>query len=151
MRCVKNSLENIDWGAWSDDLDVEILKQEQTNNDITSPSDLLRSLDNAINKVTEAHSKKKIVTNHSKPYWTTRLTSLSQELRKARKCYTKRNTDINKKILNEAKERFDEARREECQEFILKKTKNLNSAEAAKFWKEFKKYFFYFSRYSKIF
>ena len=98
-------------------------------------------LDTAIDKVTAVHAKKKVITNHSKPYWTPRLTSLSQELRVNRKKYKKRNTDINKQLLEQAKENFDNARKEECQEFILNKTRNLNSAEAAKFWKEFKQLF----------
>ena len=66
---------------------------------------------------------------------------MSQELREKRKKYKHRNTDTNKLLLDQAKINFDEARKEECQEFILSKTKNLNSAEAAKFWKEFKKLF----------
>ena len=39
------------------------------------------------------------------------------------------------------KDAFDEARKEECEKFILEKTKNLNAADASKFWKEFNKIF----------
>ena len=98
-------------------------------------------LDSAIDKVTNVHAKKKVITSHSKPYWTQRLTRLSQELRETRKRYKYRNTDVNKLSLEQAKNNFDVARKEECQEFILNKTKNLNTVEAAKFWKEFKKLF----------
>ena len=138
---IKNSLDGVDWTAWSRDLEIELNKEENAYVDLSEEGDLIKILDTAIDKVTLTHSKRKIVTSHSKPYWTPRLTTLSEKLREARKCYTKRNTDRSKQVLYKAREDFDSARKEECQNFILNKTKDLNSAEAAKFWKEFKKIF----------
>ena len=62
-------------------------------------------------------------------------------MRKARKCYCKRNTNHNKTKLILAKEIFDEERKRESQEFLLKKTKSLNSVQAQRFWKEFNQIF----------
>ena len=62
-------------------------------------------------------------------------------MRKARKDYCKRNTDPNEEKMKQAKEAFDEARKHQCQEFILQKTRNLNSAQKIKFWKEFNQLF----------
>ena len=36
-----------------------------------------------------------------------------------------------------AKEKFDEMRKRECQNFILQRTQNLNVAQAKQFWKSF--------------
>ena len=59
----------------------------------------------------------------------------------ARKSYSKRNTDVNLQRLNEAKVAFDEERKTACQDFLINKAKQLNSAQAQQFWKEFKKIF----------
>ena len=141
VRKEKTSLESVDWTAWSSDLETELNSYEHDINNGEDEKHLLDVLDTKIDKVTTVHAKKKVITNHSKPYWTPRLSRLSQELREKRKKYKQRNTDRNKLLLDQAKTQFDEARKEECQEFILSKTKNMNSAEAAKFWKEFKKLF----------
>ena len=78
--------------------------------------ELLHVLDTTIlDKITNIHAKKKVITSHSKPYWTPRLSRLSEELRDSRKLYKYRNTDRNKEALIHAKEDFDEARKEECQ------------------------------------
>ena len=141
IRKEKNSLDGVNWTVWASDLETELTSSQDYINNVNDEKQLLNVLDTAIDKVTAVHAKKKVITNHSKPYWTPRLTSLSQELRANRKKYKKHNTDINKQLLEQAKENFDNARKEECQEFILNKTRNLNSAEAAKFWKEFKQLF----------
>ena len=137
----KRSLDGVNWTAWSSDIETELENYEHLINHGEDEKELLHVLDTAIDKITNIHAKKKVITNHSKPYWTQRLSTLSQELRDARALYKYRNTDRNQEALIQAKEDFDEARKEECQEFILNKTRNLSSAEAAKFWKEFKKMF----------
>ena len=68
-------------------------------------------------------------TVHSKPYWTNNLTVLCKKMREARKAYNKRNTDTNEQNMIRTKEEFDAARKEECEKFILDKTKNLNATE----------------------
>ena len=80
-------------------------------------------------------------TKHSKPYWTDRLTVLCENMKAARTTYNKRNTDPNKQAMIETKELFDLERKAECQRFIMEKTKQLNAADAQKFWKEFNKIF----------
>ena len=53
----------------------------------------------------------------------------------------KRNTSVNKAALNTAKDTFECTRKKECQNFIIKKTQNLNVAQTRKFWQQFKKMF----------
>ena len=141
IRIEKTNLDGVNWNAWANDLETELSCHEDNITHCSDEKLLLNVLDCAIDKVTNVHAKKKVITSHSKPYWTPRLTRLSQELREKRKKWKYRNTDVNKQSMEQAKENFDNARKEECQEFILSKTRNLNTAEAAKFWKEFKKLF----------
>ena len=78
---------------------------------------------------------------YSKPYWTSSLSTLSDNLRAARKSYIKRNTDTNLQKLNDAREAFNNERKTACQDFLINKAKQLNSAQAQQFWKEFNKIF----------
>ena len=80
-------------------------------------------------------------TYHSKPYWTPELTALCNEMRKARKAYITRNTDVRKQAMLETKSIFDEERKKACDDFILEKTKSLNTANSLKFWKLFNNLF----------
>ena len=137
----KLNLDSINWEKWSEDLEDLIERNEDYLINLKDPTEFGHFIDKLILTVTENHSEKKTISIHSKPFWTPELERLCREMRKARKTYTKRNTDPNEQKLKEAKSRFDEARKEECQKFLLKKTENLNNAQKQKFWKEFKKIF----------
>ena len=138
----QTSIKGINWNNWSDEVEslVESKSDQITEaKDTGDPYKLLSIVDSIINSSTEKHGTKKILCSHSKPYWTKELTELSKKLRIDRKNYTKRNTDRNKEKLENSKIKFDEARKKACQDFIMKKTNNLNAVESQKFWKEFKK------------
>ena len=137
----KINLDKVDWKKWSDDLDYEIAENEDLLKALTNPQELNDYLTRAIQKTTSKHGEKKIITTHSKPFWTPQLSELRDRMNEASKCYAKRNTDINEENLLLAKESFDEARKQECKNFILEKTNNLNNAQKLKFWKEFNKLF----------
>ena len=62
-------------------------------------------------------------------------------MKEARNKYRKRNANFNKEKYHTSKEIFDEARKRECQNFLLQKTTNLNSAQSVRFWKEFNQIF----------
>ena len=135
------NLDSIDWNTWANDLEDELGNCEHLTENENNEEQLLKIFEEKINTITIHHGKKKTVTSYSKPFWTPNLTILSEAIRVKRKKYKYRNTQINLDSLKEAIENFENARKEECQKFILDKTKNLNSAEAAVFWKEFKKIF----------
>ena len=137
----KINLDKVDWKKWSDDLDYEIAENEDLLKALTNPQELNDFLTKAIQKTTNKHGEKKIITTHSKPFWTPQLSELRDRMNEASKCYAKRNTDRNEENLLLAKEAFDEARKQECKNFILEKTNNLNNAQKLKFWKEFNKLF----------
>ena len=95
----------------------------------------------AIATSTDNNSSVKTPSPHSKPFWTPSLTLLEEKLRDARKKYNLRNTDPNKEEMMTVLEEFDQARRKECHDWILKRTANLNVADTRKFWKEYKRIF----------
>lgn len=137
----RTSIKNINWENWSGDLENKIDENSEHTNNMSDPYELLSNLDSFINEITLKHGERVVSTNYSKPYWTSKLSRLSTKLREARKSWLKRNTDLNKERLDEALQIFEEARKDECQKFILDKTSNLNAVQAQKFWKEFKKMF----------
>ena len=132
-------IKNINWTEWSQHIESVVEDNSQYLYSIDDPKVLLQFIDNALNGATEKYGTKKVISCHSKPYWSKKLSELSKNLRSNRKNYSKRNTDMNRDKLIQSKLEFDEERKTACQEFIMKKAHNLNAAESQKFWKEFKK------------
>ena len=133
----KINTSNICWEKWTTDLEHELQQKERELENSNDPVHLKNILNKTIELVTLRHGDKKVCSNHSKPYWTNNLTRLCDEMREARTMYNKRNTPTNRERLNQAKELFDDERKKECQDFLIKKTRNLNSTQATRFWKEF--------------
>ena len=90
--------------------------------DTLGTQDKWQVLNQSINKATKESCKTKVSSIHSNPFWTKELTESSKVLREAKKAYTKRNTLSNKDVMDLAKEKFDEMRKRECQNFILQRT-----------------------------
>ena len=132
-------IKNMNWVEWSQDIESKVDANLQYLHSIEDPRVLLTFIDNSLNSATEKYGTKKIISDHSKPYWNERLSELSSNLRADRKNYSNRNTDRNRDKLIQSKLEFDEERKKSCQEFIMKKAHNLNAAESQKFWNEFKK------------
>ena len=132
-------IKDMNWDNWAEDIEREIENKNHQLMDAEDPQLLLQFIDNILKNATEKHGTKKIVSCHSKPYWNKTLSELSEKLRTDRKNYSMRNTDRNKEKWLQSKFEFDEERKKSCQEFIMKKTRNLNAVESHKFWKEFKK------------
>ena len=130
----KIDLSKVCWNDWSNDLDNKV-------NDTDNPHVLWSEIDQRIKEVTMDHCEMKIICKHSKPFWTKTLTVLSNRLKETRKAYRMRNTDHNKNEMISAKEEFENARKTACQDFILNKTKELNSSEAQQSWKKFNQLF----------
>ena len=133
----KMDITSINWAKWSNDLNSDLRSKSDTINNTEDPVKLWEILEKTISKVTSSHAKMKKLSRHSKPFWTPMLTELCDKMRKARKAYQKRNTDDRKEEYRKAKEAFDDARKKECENFIINKTRNLNTAQARDFWKKF--------------
>ena len=128
---------NICWEKWSNDLEKTLEKTNITQESLSNPKTLGQIIDEAIEYITLKYATKKKSTNYSKPYWTAQLTRLCNSMREARKKFRKRNTQNNKENYLATKETFDEARKLECQNFLIQRTSKLNSVQSLRFWKEF--------------
>ena len=138
----KFDLSKMNWEDWSRDVElaltteaVEALAYDETT------EELWKLIKETIHKATYENCSKKQVTPHSKPYWTKELSAKSEALRDALSTYLTRNTDDSFQKYQDTKESFEECRKHACQQFIMNKTRNLNVAEANRFWKEFNRLF----------
>ena len=137
----KINLDKINWEIWSEDIENKVRASENYLDSITNPVILNDFLVKTIQRITSEHGEKKTITIHSRPYWTPELTLLCNKMKETRKFYQQRNTDTNEQLYKQAKEDFDNARKKECERFILNKTENLNNVQKLQFWKEFNKLF----------
>ena len=137
----KLDISKMRWGEWTEHIEEKIEEHTQYYQSANCPYRAWNHLNQIITKATDTYCQTKKSSNHSKPYWTESLTTLSKNLRAAKKTFIKRNTESNLKKLNEAKERFDEERKLACQNFIINTAKQLNAAQAQKFWRDFNKLF----------
>ena len=138
----KLDLSSIDWFNWT--RDIEVALSSQRIDDLSNDEDFTK-LWETINSIIEAATKEncqtKVISNHSKPYWTKELSQLSQNLSNSLKAYLTRNTDDAFAAYETSKDAFEEERQRACQKFIMDKTKNLNRSQANRFWKEFDRLF----------
>ena len=138
---VKLDIKKINWNNWTLQIEQQIEKKSGSFQNEDDPEILWAEINNIILDSTKTHGGLKRTSKHSKPYWSKELTDLSDKLRLARKAYKQRNTDSSYKNLVLAKENFEQRKQSEGKDFILKRTSNLNSAQAKNFWKEFNKMF----------
>ena len=138
---MKLDINKINWNNWTLQIEQQIEKKSGSFQNEDDPEILWAEINNIILDSTKTHGGLKRTSKHSKPYWSKELTDLSDKLRLARKAYKQRNTDSSYKNLVLAKENFEQRKQSEGKDFILKRTSNLNSAQAKNFWKEFNKMF----------
>ena len=133
----KLDISKMKWKCWTDTIEQELSKGTAFFETEENPYSLMQKLDDIIDKATKENAEFKSSCRHSRPFWNEDLSKLDVELRNARKTYIKRNTKNNLERYEKAREEFDDARKEACREFLIKKTKNLNNAQMTNFWKEF--------------
>lgn len=134
-------ISKMNWDRWKSGIESKMETEEIFFESEEDTYSIWNRLNSIIKENTDIHGSTKKCCEHSKPYWTESLSTLSKSLRKVRKNYIKRNTDNNMQLLSEAREAFDIERQKVCQEFIMNKAKNLNTAQSCKFWKEFGRLF----------
>ena len=137
----KLDITKMQWNSWTKHIEDRIEDENDFFESEHNPYTSWNRLNEIITQATDSHCETKKSSKHSKPYWSDSLTTLSKNLRAARKSYIKRNTDINLQKLNDAKELFDNERKAACQNFLINTAKQLNAAQAQKFWKDFNKLF----------
>ena len=137
----KLDVSAINWELWKQDLENKLETDSREIVRFKNPNNLWNYFVNAVDGITKIHGVMKKSCQHSKPFWTKQLSELRNKLRNATIRYKKRNTECNRRLMQEAKEEFDDARKDECQNFLLNKTKNLNAAQVKSFWTEFNRLF----------
>ena len=137
----KLDISEMPWSDWKETIEREINKERNYFETEQNPYLIMEKLDSIIEESTKEHGKFKNSCQHSKPFWTKDISELDKVLRNARKTYIRRNTRNNLEKYQTAKENFDIARKEACQDFLIEKTRNLNGAQMASFWKEFNSIF----------
>ena len=137
----KLDITKMNWEGWTQSIENSIETNKGRLEAEVNPYSLWNQLNGIITAATDKYGETKKCCQHSKPYWTSSLTTLSKQLQTARKCYIKRNTESNLSILNRSKEAFDKERKQACQEFLINKARKLNSVQSQRFWKEFQKIF----------
>ena len=137
----KLDIESMKWADWEQHIEERINNEHNIFDTENDPDTLWSKLDEIITEATSIYCGTKKSSVHSKPYWTPNLTALSKDLRKARKAFIYRNTPNNLQNLTDAKNKFDDERKEACESFIMNKAKDLNAAQALKFWRNFNRLF----------
>ena len=137
----KLDVSEMPWSTWSSKIEEQILEEQKYIEEEGNPYALWNKMNNIIEEATFQNAKFKKSCSHSKPFWNNNLTEMEKVLRNARKSYIKRNTKDNLEKYHHARDDFDTARKEECKNFLIQKTKNLNSVQSARFWKEFNSIF----------
>ena len=137
----KIDLEKINWEAWTQDLEAELDPINTALYQENDPERYWETIKNAIADVTNRNAQKKKSCKYSKPYWTKELSCLAKQYRESIKRWNKRNTDANRNLMEISKEEFDTKRKEQCRDFIMKNTENLNTAQTLEFWKNYNRLF----------
>ena len=114
----EDEMARADWESWQQWLDTVFLNKLE-DVESSSPEDLasffLESLQSACNKFIPT----KQICRHSKPYWSPKLSQLSDELREALKIFLRQSTPRNKALLDELKAQFKDTITKERNNWIL--------------------------------
>ena len=131
-------LAHTSWLDWANQLESLCLENQQLlmNDDA---GEVWLGLKSILSSNMTAVLKKKVVTNHSKPFWTPYLSSLSNELRAARKLFQHRNNDSNLSKLCEAKKTFMSELDKSRNSWIEANLDLLNKSSGSKFWKQYQR------------
>ena len=131
---------NTNWAHWKDNL-------ESSLSSMTTPAvyenkpELLHHMVNCLNSAMQIANKsipQKIVSRHSKPFWTESLTICSKELEELTISIRCRSTPLNNKLFKEKKEEFKSLLIKEKNEWIREKLSNINIADSRLFWKRYR-------------
>ena len=131
-------LAHTSWLYWANQLESLCLKNQQLSMS-DDAGEVWLGLKSIFSSNKTAVLKKKVVTNHSKPFWTPYLSSLSNELRAARKLFQHRNNDSNLSKFCEAKKTFMSELDKARNYWIEANLDLLNKSSASKFWMQYQR------------
>ena len=134
-------LDNTDWEEWASVLEEELYHLYRERDSQTDSNKMWADMLNAVNKTNERALCMKIISRHSKPYWSPILSVLSKNVQQARKIMKARFTPVNKEKLRYAAETFKKKLIEEKNKWVHKRAESLNISNSREFWKRYKKVF----------
>ena len=136
---------NTDWSSWKKTLELGLSSWNLSLiHSIPPSSELLGQLVSTFNSALQDANKmipKKIISLHSKPFWTDSLTICSQELKELNIAIRCRYTPLNKKLFDDKKEEFKSLLLHEKNNWIREKLTNINISDSKTFWKRYKALF----------
>ena len=133
--------KNTDWKLWQNTIESELEEISARNNSETSfLEELATTLNKAILKANEKIPKK-IISRHSKPFWTNNLSICSKELEKIRATARRRATPNNIRTLQEKKAEFKSLLIKEKNDWIKGKLSDINVSDTTTFWNRYKSLF----------
>jgi len=138
---IYQNYNSTDWKIWREKIECEL--EHLINEAHESVEDLKRLVHkfNMAMVLAGESIPKKIITCHSKPFWTPALTVLSKELKFLLVAARRRGTPQNNENLKAKKEEFRVALIQEKNDWIKEKLSNINVADSATFWKRYKRLF----------
>ena len=134
-------LENTIWVDWQKELEHNLNHIAHTLEEWTDAKDLWHKFYEILTETNNKMIPTKTITQHSKPYWSDRLTELSKNVQTARKATQSRYTPVNIEKLSKAKTEFQETLIKEKNEWVRRKVEGLNVSDTNTFWKKYKRVF----------
>ena len=134
--------EKANWTLWKSELDsvcgAKLVELELSRRS-PSCSSLVSFFQGSIITACENHIPTKRICSHSKPYWSEKLSSLSNILQEAQSRYLQKSSPFLKRNYYDAKEEFKAALLKEKNEWIHEQLEGLNVRDTQEFWRKYKR------------
>ena len=130
-------LKNTDWSHWQTELSLLLSNIDMSKQ--SEPEILWKIIKDAITETNERVMPTKVISRHSKPFWSKELSNLSLINRKAKAKMSSKSSPSNIANYEDTKTKFSEEliRSKNC--WIREKLENLNVSESKIFWKNYKR------------
>ena len=139
----KFDLENTDWQNWQSILEEKINSFTHPNNLLyKDPNVAWRKMRYILEEVNQLCLNTKVISKHSKPFWTDVLTQLSNEVRALNKTFKRTSTTQNHAALTSARLWFKQELSTAASNWTSSKLKEINNAKHYNsFWRNIQKVF----------
>lgn len=140
-----NDYNNTDWSSWKDSLELSLSNLCHNRPAHNFDTNVFQNyLVNGFNEAIQEANKiipKKIISKHTKPFWTESLSICSQELQELNIAIRCRCTPTNNYLFRTKKEEFKSLLIKEKNRWIRDKLSDINISDSKKFWKRYKSLF----------
>ena len=133
--------KNGDWKSWQDEVELKTRPIGSIQSESLDGLSLWDKVLAIIQEATRKYIPEKTISVHSKPFWTSELTSQLNIFLAARKKYKRRSTPCNKTYLDDQKEKFKSELTKAKNQWIRNRSASLNVKDSTLFWKKYKKVF----------